>query len=138
MNLSKLRETVEDTGAQHAVVHNLVTEQQLLKVKSKNQTHSKIHPEFNKRTCMFSSDQTPQTMKYYVCNSPPGPSQAALVIKNLPANAGGIRDMGSIPSLGRDPEEGHGNPLQCSRLENPMNRGAWWAMVHGSQGVGHD
>ena len=46
--------------------------------------------------------------------------------------------MGSIPSLGRDPEEGHGNPLQCSRLENPMNRGAWWAMVHGSQGVGHD
>ena len=67
MNLSKLRETVEDTGAQHAVVHNLVTEQQLLKVKSKNQTHSKIHPEFNKRTCMFSSDQTPQTMKYYVC-----------------------------------------------------------------------
>ena len=67
-----------------------------------------------------------------------GASQAALVIKNLPANAGGIRDMGSIPSLGRDPEEGHGNPLQCSRLENPMNRGAWWAMVHGSQGVGHD
>ena len=96
MNLSKLRETVEDTGAWHAVVPNLVTEKQLLKVKSKNQTHSKIHPEFNKRTCMFSSDQTPQTMKYYVCNSPPGPSPMSQC-KESTCNAGDTGDATSIP-----------------------------------------
>ena len=54
----------------------------------------------------------------------------ALVVKNLPANAGDIRDAGSIPGLGRSPGEGHSNPLQYSCLENPMDRGAWWAMVH--------
>ena len=53
------------------------------------------------------------------------------VVKNLPANAGDLRDMGSIPGLGRSPEEGNGNPLQHSSLENPMDRGAWWATVHG-------
>ena len=54
----------------------------------------------------------------------------AQVVKNLPANAGDARDMGSIPELGRYPEEGNGNPLQYSSLVNPMNRGAWWAKVH--------
>ena len=54
-----------------------------------------------------------------------------LVVKNLPANAGDTRDAGSIPGSGRSPGGGHGNPLQCSGLENPMNRGAWQAMVHG-------
>ena len=54
----------------------------------------------------------------------------ALVVKNLPANAGDVRDMGSTPGLERSPEEGHGNPLQYSCLENPMDRGAWWAAVH--------
>ena len=49
-------------------------------------------------------------------------SQVALVVKNLPAITGDIRDMGSIPGLGRFPEEGHGNPLQYSYLENPMDR----------------
>ena len=53
------------------------------------------------------------------------------VVKILPANAGGTRDMGSIPGLGRSLGEGHGNPLQYSCLDNPMNRGAWWATVHG-------
>ena len=52
------------------------------------------------------------------------------MIKNLPANAGIVRDMGSIPEWGRSPGEGHGNPLQYSRLENPMHRRAWWAIVH--------
>ena len=51
--------------------------------------------------------------------------------KNPPANAGDIRDMGSIPGLGRSPEGGHANPLQYSCLENPKDRGAWWATVHG-------
>ena len=58
-------------------------------------------------------------------------SQVALVVKNLPAITGDIRDMGSIPGLGRFPEEGHGNPLQHSCLENPVDRGAWPATVHG-------
>ena len=44
-------------------------------------------------------------------------------LKNPPANAG---EMGSIPRSGRSPGEGNGNPLQCSCLENPMDRGAWW------------
>ena len=48
----------------------------------------------------------------------------ALVVKNLPANAGDLRDTGSIPGSGRSPEEGQGNPLQYSCLENPMDRGA--------------
>ena len=56
-------------------------------------------------------------------------SQVALVVKNLPANAGDIRDVGSIPGLGRSPGGGHVNPLQYSCLENPMDRGAWQAAV---------
>ena len=56
--------------------------------------------------------------------------QGALVVKNLPANAGDARDVGSIPGSERSPGEGHGNPLQCSWLENSMDRGAWWATVH--------
>ena len=57
-------------------------------------------------------------------------SQVALVVKNLPASAGDIRDSGSIPGLGRSPGEGNGNPLQYSCLENPMDREAWQAIVH--------
>ena len=53
-----------------------------------------------------------------------------LVIKNLPANAGDIRDAGLIPESGRSPGGGHGNPLQYSCLENLMDRGTWWATVH--------
>ena len=52
----------------------------------------------------------------------------ALVVKNPPANAG---DSGSIPASGRSPGEGNSNPLQYSYLENPMDRGAWRAMVRG-------
>ena len=54
----------------------------------------------------------------------------ALVVKNPPANAGEIRDVGLIPALGRSPGGGHGSPLQYSCLENPMDRGAWRATVH--------
>ena len=52
------------------------------------------------------------------------------MVKNLHANAGDIKDAGSIPGSGRSPGEGNGNPLQCSGLENPMDRGSWWATVH--------
>ena len=58
-------------------------------------------------------------------------SQVALVVKNLPSSAGDIRDTGSILGLGRSSEEGNGNPLQYSCLENSMDRGAWQATVHG-------
>ena len=57
-------------------------------------------------------------------------SQVELVVKNLPANAENIRDTGSIPGSGRCPEVGSGNPLQCSCLKNPMDRGAWRAPVY--------
>ena len=52
------------------------------------------------------------------------------VVKNPPVNAGDIRDTGSIPGSGRSAGGGHGNPLQYSCLENPMDRGAWQAAVH--------
>ena len=54
----------------------------------------------------------------------------ALVVKNPFASSGDVRDVSSSPGLGRFPGEGHGNPLQYSRLENPMDRGAWRATVH--------
>ena len=57
-------------------------------------------------------------------------SQGALGIKNLPANAGDVRDTDSIPGSGRSPGGGHGNMLQYPCLENPMDRGAWRATVH--------
>ena len=52
------------------------------------------------------------------------------MVKNPPANAGDVRNAGLIPGSGRSPGGGHGNPPQYSRLENPMDRGAWQAMVH--------
>ena len=57
-------------------------------------------------------------------------SQVALVVENLPANAQDIKDAGSIPGSERSPGEGHVNPVQCSCLENPMNRGTWQATIH--------
>ena len=54
----------------------------------------------------------------------------ATVVKNPPAHAGDARDTGSIHGLGRSAREGNGNSLQCSCLENPMDRGAWWATIH--------
>ena len=53
------------------------------------------------------------------------------MIENPPANERDIGDIGSIPGSGRSPGGGNGNPLQFSGLENPMDRGAWWATVHG-------
>ena len=55
----------------------------------------------------------------------------ATVVKNPHVNAGGVRDTGLIPRSGRSPGEEHGNPLQYSCLENPMDRGAWWATDYG-------
>ena len=57
-------------------------------------------------------------------------SQVALVLKNLPANAGDVRDVVSFPGSGRSPGGGHGNPPQYSCLENSLDRETWWATVH--------
>ena len=54
-----------------------------------------------------------------------------MVVENLPANAGDRRDSGLIPGMGQFPGGGNGNPLQCSCLGNLMDRGDWWATVHG-------
>ena len=53
------------------------------------------------------------------------------MVKNLPDNAGEARDEGLIPGSGRSPGVGNGNPLQCSCLQNQLDRGSWWATVHG-------
>ena len=58
-------------------------------------------------------------------------SQVELVVKNPPVNVEDIRDMGLIIGSGRSPGGGNGNPFQYSFLENPMDRGAWQATVHG-------
>ena len=58
--------------------------------------------------------------------------------KESTSTAGDARDMGSIPGSGRSPGAGHGNPLQYSYLENPMDRGAWRATVHRSHRVGYN
>ena len=58
-------------------------------------------------------------------------AQVVIVVKNVPVNAGDVNDMGSNPVSGRSPGEGHGNPLQYSCVENPMDRGAWRATVCG-------
>ena len=64
--------------------------------------------------------------------SPGGGFPGRLVVKNPPANAGDIRDVGSVPGLGSSPGAGNGSSLQCSCLGNPMDRGAWWATVRGA------
>ena len=53
------------------------------------------------------------------------------MVKNPPANSGDVRDTGLIPGSGRCPGEENGNPLQYSCLDNPLDRGPWWAIVHG-------
>ena len=60
------------------------------------------------------------------------------MVKKPPANAGDVRDMGSIPGSGRSPGKGNGNTLQYSCLENPMDRGAWQSTVHRGHKVGHN
>ena len=69
-------------------------------------------------------------MHFYLRVDKEGASQVAVVVKSLPASAGDVRDMGLILESGRSPGGGHGNPLQYSCLENPMDRGAWQAIVH--------
>ena len=71
-----------------------------------------------------------QRMWLVVFNRPQTGFPGGAVVKNLPADAGDTGDTGLIPGSGRSPGEGNGNPLQCSCLGNPMDRGAWWATGH--------
>ena len=64
--------------------------------------------------------------------------QVALVVKNPPAKAGDVRNVGLIPGSGRSPGGGHGNTFQYSCLENAMDRGVWSAIVHGVAKIGND
>ena len=75
----------------------------------------------------MSSKHQPQGTYKYMKKT--GASQVVLVVKNPPANSRDLRDVGSVPALGRSSGEGNGNPLQYSCLENPMDRGAQWTIV---------
>ena len=102
----------------------------------KSVTESHLHSPFcHVRWHIFTSIRNTDTFGggHSVYTGFPGGCQCS-----LSANAGDLRDMGLIPGSGRSPEGGHDNPLQYSCLENPMDRGAWWATVHRSQGVAHD
>ena len=75
----------------------------------------------------------------FVLDQPKGQaSQMELVVKNVPASAEDVREVGSVSGLGRSPRGWHGNPLQYSCLENPVDRGAWQAAVPGLQRVRQD
>ena len=87
-------------------------------------SQAQLHIEVTEPQCCFFLLFSMCPMLYWAC-------QVALVVKNPPANAGDTRDLGSIPGSGRPPGEGSGSPLQYSCLENPMDRGAWGATVHG-------
>ena len=80
---------------------------------------------------LLSMNMISDTIVDHYIQYPQWASQVALVVKNPPANVGDMRDAGLIPGLGRSPGGEHGTPLQYSCLENPMDRGAWWATVHG-------
>ena len=79
--------------------------------------------------CITTTTLTETTYCYQLLST--GHSVVALAVKNPCANAGDVRDLGSISGLGRSPGGRHGNPLQYSCLENPMDRGTWQAAVHG-------
>ena len=80
--------------------------------------------------CDFTVIKTVNIYPSYLLHANQWASQVVLVVENLPANAGDIRDSGLIPGLGRSPGEGHGNSLQYSCLDKPMDRGAWKVMDH--------
>ena len=79
--------------------------------------------------CTASANTNPRITRIF-SNYNTWASQVVLIVKNPPANAGDIGDAGLITESERSPGEAHGNPLQYSFLENPMDRRAWWAMVH--------
>ena len=88
-----------------------------------------FHPTQECGLCYICHSKTAYTFQVYMGIT----TQVAFMVKNPPANAGDIRDVGSTPGSGSSPGGGHGNPLQCSCLENPMDRGACGLESMGSQ-----
>ena len=80
---------------------------------------------------LYSDIQLLKSSAIFVASTSHWASQMALAVKNPLANARDMGGRGSIPGSGRSPGGGHGNPLQYSCLKDPMDRGAWWASVHG-------
>ena len=78
-------------------------------------------------TCLWRSSVIHVVFNFHRGAGSPGNA----VVKNLPASTGDARDVGSVSGSGRSPGEGNGSPLQYSCLENSMDRGAWWVIVHG-------
>ena len=93
-------------------------------------SHKTHLPSTQWHRCLFYWWHKTEVQLYDITCSSYTASQVAPVVKNPPANAGDIRDVGSIPVLGGASGGGHGTPLQYSCLENPMDRGAWGATVH--------
>ena len=123
MSLSKFRELVMDREPWRAAIHGV----------SKSQTWLSNWTELNwtegcQTWCIIWRQQTSHLLTSY---STRRAFQVVRVVKNLPASAGDVKDVGSIPELGRSPGRGYGNPLQYSCLENPVDRGAWSIIVHG-------
>ena len=83
-----------------------------------------------KAFCKFLLNEGTKELLTVISELSPWASRVVLAIKNPPAKAGDVRDVGSIPGSGRSPGGEHGNPLQYTCLETPMDRGAWWATVH--------
>ena len=116
------------TKSSYNLGYSVVTEGKSLEVKLQGQNKARSR----NSTMLYSLTKKIATLHRHF-----GASQVSLVVKKkkkkktLPANAGDLRDARSIPRSGTAPEGGHGNPLQYSCLENPMDRGAWWATVHG-------
>ena len=77
-------------------------------------------------------------MSLYTKELVPRASQVALMVKNLPSNAGNARDTNLIPGLGRSPGVGNSKLLQNPCLENSIDRGTWWLQSMGTQRVRHD
>ena len=143
MSLTKLQELMMDRGAWCAAVHGVTKSWTRLRDSTTaTRKHEFERLLLNKLKLLYKLEAT-RNIFIHLCqeiffkNHDWQPlmciqtSQVVLVVKNLYANTGDIRDTGSVPELGRSPGGGHGNPLQYSCLENPMDRGSWWATVHG-------